>query len=701
MNYIIQACKRAHPVTRRNVMAAVASILSDEAESGIDVHRKLPKSFDKLPKDKWWRLFRKRHPELTYRTPETLSSARKNISLAVVKQWFHEAHDYIKEVDALDALEDPTRNFNIDETSFSLSPKQGRVIAVTGEKLVFEEASLYQKTNITVVAIVSADGKVPPPQIIYPRKRISVNMAEQFPENIEFIAGKSEKGYITFETLYEYLCNGFHDWLNASNIKRPVILWTDWHESRSNYHLAQSLNDLGIILYGLPPNTTHFMQPLDVAVFGPLKKGWRKECKEWEMTHNDEILTQVNFAKVFLPVYHKFITSDNIKAGFKKCGLVPFDPEAPDYSKLEAAAAQREHTSTIYEGVDQGGYKEASSQTKPPLVINRTTQTSPGICVMTREEREKMCNLKGSLCDLVLEYRGYTHILTEYMSVPFTTESPPVEFQGNPRPHSSQDESSTQTETPSTSGKSSTISPAMKAHMFYPERREGRGPKKIRNIVDRVYSISSFKMVTEYKRLKEEKDKKEQAKGKKRETRKKGPAPKRKKQIISEPSSEEEDSPTEALEYDMETGPSGLSRSAGVGDIGDDQISLNDSSDESLNCDGDNFGYGITREEPKLDSWVGVKLEKGVLSCKGRKVTPFEVYIARITKVEEDGFEISFLKERSPGFYVVPDYAELSYPHRACELAVLEPPNPECRGRVNGFAFTTSIKEILISHFKL
>ena len=76
-------------------MAAVASILSDEAESGIDVHRKLPKSFDKLPKDKWWRLFRKRHPELTYRTPETLSSARKNISLAVVKQWFHEAHDYL------------------------------------------------------------------------------------------------------------------------------------------------------------------------------------------------------------------------------------------------------------------------------------------------------------------------------------------------------------------------------------------------------------------------------------------------------------------------------------------------------------------------------------------------------------------------------------------------------------------------------
>ncbi|KAK7070783.1 hypothetical protein SK128_025498 [Halocaridina rubra] len=30
----------------------------------------------------------------------------------------------------------------------------------------------------------------------------------------------------------------------------------------------------------------------------------------------------------------------NIKAGFKKCGLVPFDPEALDYTMLTAAASQ-------------------------------------------------------------------------------------------------------------------------------------------------------------------------------------------------------------------------------------------------------------------------------------------------------------------------------------------------------------------------
>ena len=293
VNYIKQACKRAHPVTKRNVLATVTAILSEELELGIA--RQVPPSFHGEPKEKWWRLFKKRHPQLTYRTPETISSARKNISKAVIHQWFQNVLDYFKEINAMDALEDPARNFNIDESGFSLSPKQGKVIAEKGEKVVYEESSLFQKTNITVEGMVCANGQIPPIMIIYPRKRISPNMAEQFPITPNLIIGKSEKGYITHETLYEFLCNGFNDWLVANNVTRPVIVWTDWHESRNNYYLAKTLNELGIILYGLPPNTTHFMQPLDVAVFGPLKKGWAKESKEWEVTHNDEIISQVNF----------------------------------------------------------------------------------------------------------------------------------------------------------------------------------------------------------------------------------------------------------------------------------------------------------------------------------------------------------------------------------------------------------------------
>lgn len=353
VNYIKVSCDRARPVTKSNVLKAVSTILKDERDG--NYKRALPPSFrDDCPREKWWRLFRERHPNITFRTPESLTTARKNVSKASVYQWFQDTLTYFTDNDLLHVLNDPARNFNIDESGFSLSPKQGKVLAHRGEKAVFEEVSSKQKCNITVLATVCADARVPPPMIIYPRKRINPLMSEEFPEDIEFTVGKSDKGYITYETLYEYLCNSFNDWLNSQNIQRPVIIWTDWHETRNNYYLAKTLNEQQTILYGLPPNTTHFLQPLDVSVFGPLKKGWAKEAKEWEEQHNDEMITQVKFAKVFLPAYMKYVTADNIKSGFRKCGLVPFNPDSPDYYKLAAGPAQRSSDTCIFEGINQG-----------------------------------------------------------------------------------------------------------------------------------------------------------------------------------------------------------------------------------------------------------------------------------------------------------------------------------------------------------
>lgn len=101
----------------------------------------------------------------------------------------------------MDALKDPGWNFNIDESGFSLSSKQRKVLILMEEKIVFEEASISQITNIILVATVCADGRVPPPMIIYPRKRISPTMAEKFPEGYDFMVGESEKGYITCMSL--------------------------------------------------------------------------------------------------------------------------------------------------------------------------------------------------------------------------------------------------------------------------------------------------------------------------------------------------------------------------------------------------------------------------------------------------------------------------------------------------------------------
>lgn len=70
VNNIMNAQRAACPVTKGSVMTAVKCILEEEAAKGIE--RKRPPSFtgDK-PGQKWWTLFRKRHPNLNFCSPET------------------------------------------------------------------------------------------------------------------------------------------------------------------------------------------------------------------------------------------------------------------------------------------------------------------------------------------------------------------------------------------------------------------------------------------------------------------------------------------------------------------------------------------------------------------------------------------------------------------------------------------------------
>lgn len=72
-----------------------------------------------------------------------------------------------------------------------------------------------------------------------------------------------------------------------------------------------------------------------------MKRAWSKTAKAWGHANSDECITQAIFAKVFLPSYYKYVSKENIIAGFAKCGLVPFNPDSPDYSKLKCNAAQK------------------------------------------------------------------------------------------------------------------------------------------------------------------------------------------------------------------------------------------------------------------------------------------------------------------------------------------------------------------------
>lgn len=83
----------------------------------------------------------------------------------------------------------------------------------------------------------------------------------------DWLFGTSPNGYMDGELFYKWFESVF-----LPNVhKRPALLVLDNHESHLTLKLLQRAKSENVELYGLPPHTTHVTQPLDVALFKPLK----------------------------------------------------------------------------------------------------------------------------------------------------------------------------------------------------------------------------------------------------------------------------------------------------------------------------------------------------------------------------------------------------------------------------------------------
>ena len=83
-----------------------------------------------------------------------------------------------------------------------------------------------------------------------------------------------------------------------------------------------------VILFSLPPNTTHLSQPLDKGIFGPLKVAWRQVHHEFLVKNPGAQVTKLNFSPLFSEAWVQALTPRNIISGFRTTGVYPPDRTA-------------------------------------------------------------------------------------------------------------------------------------------------------------------------------------------------------------------------------------------------------------------------------------------------------------------------------------------------------------------------------------
>ena len=278
----------------------------------------------------WWDRFRQRHPHLALRAGEALAYQRAvATSPETLKNYFDQLEEVLEQNNLRNS---PSLIFNADESGMPLQYHVGKRIAVKGQKHVNVITS-GRKVQITVLACVSASGYSLPPMIVFKRKGLTEELIRG--EVPDTIYGLSESGWMDGELFSQWFRYHFLKYAPSS---RPIILLLDGHSSHYNPCVIREAARAGVILFCLPPNTTHVAQPLDVAPFHSLKVYWNHVCDEYMSSHPGKTVTIYDFSWLFAAAWYQAMTPATIISGFRAAGVYPFSRRLIHISGAEVVA---------------------------------------------------------------------------------------------------------------------------------------------------------------------------------------------------------------------------------------------------------------------------------------------------------------------------------------------------------------------------
>ncbi|XP_071095494.1 uncharacterized protein [Haliotis cracherodii] len=143
----------------------------------------------------------------------------------------------------------------------------------------------------------------------------------------------SETGWSNTDIFQRWLTGHFVKYAKVGGDKKTLLLY-DGHRSHITPHLIDYAVDQGIILFVLPPHTSHVLQPMDVGCFGPFTQIFSSECRKWQRS-NSGTVNRYSVCSLACKAYEISLSASNLHSAFRKCGIYPFDPTAIDKSFLK------------------------------------------------------------------------------------------------------------------------------------------------------------------------------------------------------------------------------------------------------------------------------------------------------------------------------------------------------------------------------
>ena len=326
-NVLVDVAKAGYGKSRSEIRRLAENVACDKK---VLKHKKIS--------DGWYRRFMARQSQLSLRKGDATANVWMDcLNPEAMKQYFDLLKDVLEENDLMDS---PGQIYNVDETGMPLDHRPPKIVTKKGQKKVRYRTS-GNKSQITVIGCVSASGHAIPPFVIFDSKSLNKEWTKGEVNGITY--GMSNKGWVDSELFCGWLTDHFLQFAVAA---RPLLLVLDGHSSHYQPELVQYAKEKDVILFCLPPHTTHESQPLDISVFKPLKQNWQSACHKFMQSHSGKVITKYQFSPLLNEAWMATMTPANICSGFRKCGIYPYNPDAIDcsISTNNPAEQQGDHT---------------------------------------------------------------------------------------------------------------------------------------------------------------------------------------------------------------------------------------------------------------------------------------------------------------------------------------------------------------------
>lgn len=280
---------------------------------------------------KWVSRFLRHHPQIKVIRKRAIDFRRINgAQPEVIRAWFQRL-----QIPAVKAIK-PENRWDFDEAGIMEGRGSNGLVLGSAESASIRKKQPGSRTWTSFLECVSATGRALLPLVIFKGRTLQ---QQWFPLDLRPFEGwkfvPHLKGWICDETALEWLRKVFLPNTIPEGTPKglmpsePRLLVCDGYGSHvTDEFMLECCRHNVYVLY-LPAHTSHVLQPLDIAVFGPLKTSYRKTLSALGYMTADTASRKRDFLSCYEKSRREALMQSNIIAGWRGSGLWPINAHRP------------------------------------------------------------------------------------------------------------------------------------------------------------------------------------------------------------------------------------------------------------------------------------------------------------------------------------------------------------------------------------